>query len=331
MIGHGRGRRMAALALTTFVWLGAASAEAQTKLTVIVFQGLQNLPIFAAQENGFFRKRGIEVDLKMTPNSIELRDGLAQGRYDIAHSAVDNAVAMAEMAQVDVVVLLGGDNSFNNLYVQPEIQSYADLRGKTLAVDALDTAYAFQLYELLKRNGVPPGQYTPRAIGGTPLRLKAMLEDKANAAAAMMNPPFSIVAEKSGLKRMANAAETLGAYQGSSAFALRAWAPGHAEAIAHYIRGYVDGLRWVLDPVNKETAIGYLRGKLNLSPEIAAAAYAISADPRTGMAKDAKIDMDGFRNVLKLRAELHGDWGGKPPAPEKYLDLTYYDKALANM
>jgi ABC-type nitrate/sulfonate/bicarbonate transport system substrate-binding protein len=331
MIGHGRGWRTAALALTAFTWLGVAAAEAQTKVTVIVFQGLQNLPIFAAQENGFFRKRGIEVDLKMTPNSIELRDGLAQGRYQLAHSAVDNAVALTEMAHVDVVVLLGGDNSFNNLYVQPEIQSYADLRGKVLAVDALDTAYAFQLYEMLKRNGVPPGQYTPRAVGGTPLRLKAMLEDKPNGAAAMLNPPFSIVAEKSGLKRMANAADALGAYQGSSAFALRTWAPGNAETIVHYIQGYVDGLRWALDPANRETATGYLRDKLTLSPEIAAAAYAVAADPRTGMAKDAKVDMQGFRNVLKLRAELHGDWGGTPPAPEKYLDLTYYDKAIANM
>jgi ABC-type nitrate/sulfonate/bicarbonate transport system substrate-binding protein len=330
MTNSTRGHFMAAAIIGATILFGGV-AQAQTKLTVIVFPGLQNLPIFAAQENGFFKKRGLDVDLKATPNSMELRDGLAQGRYQLAHSAVDNAVAMNEMAKVDVVVLLGGDNSFNNLYVQPEIKSYADLRGKTLAVDALDTAYAFQLYEILKRNGVAPGDYTPRAVGGTALRLKAMQEDKANAAAAMMNPPFSIMAEKSGLKRMANAAQALGAYQGSSAFALRSWAPQNADTIVHYIQGYVDGLRWVLDPAHKEAAIGYLKDKLNLSPEIAAAAYAVAADPKTGMAKDAKVDMEGFRNVLKLRAELHGDWGGKPPAPEKYLDLTYYNKAIANM
>jgi hypothetical protein len=44
---------------------------------------------------------------------------------------------------------------------------------------------------------------------------------------------------------------------------------------------------------------------------------------------DAKIDMAGFQNVLKLRAELHGDWGGTPPSAERYLDLSYYDRAMS--
>ena len=44
---------------------------------------------------------------------------------------------------------------------------------------------------------------------------------------------------------------------------------------------------------------------------------------------DGKIDLDGFRNVLKLRATLHGDWGGVPPPPERYLDVSHYERALA--
>jgi len=39
--------------------------------------------------------------------------------------------------------------------------------------------------------------------------------------------------------------------------------------------------------------------------------------------------MDGFKAVLALRAEIEGQWGGKPPAPDKYLDLGYYERALA--
>jgi len=38
--------------------------------------------------------------------------------------------------------------------------------------------------------------------------------------------------------------------------------------------------------------------------------------------------MQGFRNVLALRAEIEGSWGGKPPAPERYVDLSYYENAL---
>jgi ABC-type nitrate/sulfonate/bicarbonate transport system substrate-binding protein len=304
----------------------AHAASAQTKLTVIVFPGLQNLPIFAAQENGFFAKRGINLDLRPTPNSEELRNGLAEGRYDLAHSAVDNAVAMAEHAKVDVVVLMGGDDGFNNMYVSPDIKSYADLKGKTLAVDALDTAYAFQLYAILKMNGVPQGSYTAKPVGGTPLRLKAM--QAGEAAAAMMNPPFSIVAEKTGVKKMASATQVLGAYQGNSAFALRTWAPSHRETIEHYIQAYVEGLRWMFNPANKDKSIAMLKDRLKLDEDVAAKAYAVGVE---GMAKDAKIDMAGFQNVLKLRAEMHGDWGGKPPSPDKYLDLSYYNGAMKGL
>jgi len=64
---------------------------------------------------------------------------------------------------------------------------------------------------------------------------------------------------------------------------------------------------------------------------VAAQSYAIATDAVEGYDKDAQIDLEGFRNVLKLRATHLGTWGGNPPDPAKYLDLSYYQKALAGM
>ena len=50
-----------------------------------------------------------------------------------------------------------------------------------------------------------------------------------------------------------------------------------------------------------------------------------------GVAKDAKFDVEGFRSVLKVRAESEGQWGGTPPSVEYYFDLAYYDNALAGL
>ncbi len=319
-----------ALAATAILGFASAAPAADTKLTVIVFQGLQNLPLYAAEEHGFFKKRGLDVEIKITPNSQELRDGLAQGRYQIAHAAVDNAVAMYEQAKVPIVVVLGGDNGFNNLYVQPEIKSFADLRGKTVVVDAVDTAYAFQLYEMLEQKGLKRGDYTVKPVGATYLRIKAMQADKNNAA-SMLNPPFSIQAEQSGLKNMGLAVDAIGPYQANAAFVLPAWAKANSDVLVRYIQAYVEGLRWSLDPAHKAEAIGYLETRLKLSPEIAAKSYAIATDPKNGMVKDAKIDMEGFKNTLRLRAKQHGDWGGTPPSPDKYLDLSYYQRAVSGL
>ena len=105
-------------------------AEAQTSLKVIVFPGLSNLSLFAAQKEGYFSKRGLAVEIQNTPNSEVLRTGLAKGEYHIAHAAVDNAVDMADVGKVDIAIIMGGDGGLNELIVQQDIKSYDDLRAK---------------------------------------------------------------------------------------------------------------------------------------------------------------------------------------------------------
>src|SRR5687767_7207682 len=104
------------------------SKNQQTRLDVMVFPGTQTLPIFAAEAHGFFAMRNLSVVLSNAPNSEEQRKGVAAGRYQIVHGAADQAIALVEAAKVDAVIVAGGDNGFNRLFVQPEIQSLAELR-----------------------------------------------------------------------------------------------------------------------------------------------------------------------------------------------------------
>ena len=98
-----------------------------------------------------------------------------------------------------------------------------------------------------------------------------------------------------------------------------------------YLQAYVEGVRWSLDPANKDAGDRLLMERLKLAEDVATAAYTFATDPAKGFAKDGKVDIEGFRNVLKLRAQHLGTWGGTPPAPEKYLDLSYYQKAIAGL
>jgi len=319
------------------VLLAPAKAQTQsqtqpplTQLTIMVFQGVQNLPLFAAQTRGFFGKRNLEVEIKIAPTSDEMRNGLAEGRYQIVHGAIDNAVAMAEVAKADIAVVVGGDNGWNQLIVQPEINAAADLRGKTVIVDAPNTAYALQLYDMLAQAGLKKGDYEVKVVGATFRRLDAIRGDK-TIAASMLNPPFSVLAQKAGLKNLGSAVKTVGPYQATGGFVMRAWAKQNEDTLVKYLAAYVEGVRWALDPANKEHAIRLLMDRLKLAEDVATAAYTYATDPAEGFAKDGKVDVEGFRNVLKLRAQHLGTWGGTPPAPEKYLDLSYYQKAFAGL
>lgn len=316
-----------AAALAFSLVASAPSSAQETKLTVIMFPGMSTLPIHAAQAQGFFAKRGLTIELKLTPNSDELRKGMAEGRYQIAHSGIDNSVAMVQNANVDSIIFIGGDSAFNHLIAQADIKSIADLKGKFVGVDAPNTAYAFQLYAMLKQKGLKKGDYAVKPIGGSFARLNTMKSDK-TIAATMLNVPFSIIATEAGLKDFGTAVAALGPYQGTGGFVLRSWASANSDALVRYTRAYIEGLRWAMSPANKAEAIKLLVEKSKLSPDVAAKAYAIQSDPINGVAKDAKFDLAGFKNVLKLRVEAEG---GTVAAPEKYYDLTYYNKALAGL
>ena len=301
-----------------------ASAES---LNVMVFQGVQNWPILAAQEKRMFAKYNLTINKMIAPNSTELRNGLKEGRYQIVHTSVDNAVAMAEHQGADIAVILGGDNGWNDLYVQPEITGYNDLIGKIAIVDAVDTAFAFQLYQMLKIKNIDKSLVNIKAVGATRFRLSAITTDK-TISASMFNLPFSLQAERSGLKKLDTATDVIGPYLSTTGFVMRAWGNAHRAVLVRYIQAYLDGLAWVLDPENKQEATSILAKDLGITADMAETCYAIATDAKNGFAKQAEIDMEGLRNVLKLRAEQHGDWGGTPPSPQRYLDLTFYNDAI---
>jgi len=303
-------------------------ASAQTPLKVKMFPGAQALPAMSAASQGFFARQGLKVEILFTVNSDEQRSGLAKGEFQIAQAAVDNAVAMVELAGEDVVIVTGGDASMNEFIVQPDVRAFAELKDHTLLVDAPNTAYALQLKKILLNNGLKEGaDYKILPIGGTSLRLRGMKENK-DYKGAMLNLPFSLEAKAAGLRSMGRAVDLIGPYQANGTFVLRKWAGANRDTLERYIAGIIEGTRWVMSPANKDAAAAMLAERLKVSREVAAQSWELMTDPKFGIAPDARFDMAGFKNVLALRAEIEGSWGGKAPAPERYVDLSYYQNAL---
>jgi ABC-type nitrate/sulfonate/bicarbonate transport system substrate-binding protein len=302
-------------------------ADEPTRLTVMVFPGTQTLPLYAAQARGFFARRGLAIEIRPAPNSEEQRQGLAAGRYQIVHGAADQCVALVEASKVDAIIVAGGDNGFNHLFVQPGIERLADLRGRMLVADVANTGWSFVLYDILRRHRLNRGDYSIHEAGAPFRRFEAMRQDKAMAA-AILNPPFAIHARRAGLKDMGAVVDEIGPYLGTVPYVLRSWAQANADTLVEYLKACIEGLRWSLDPSNKAVAVTLITDRLNLPPDIAAEVYATATDPVTGLAKDAACDIEGFKTVLRLRAAFEGN---EPSPPEKYLDLSYHRRALAGL
>jgi ABC-type nitrate/sulfonate/bicarbonate transport system substrate-binding protein len=310
--------------------LAAGAAGAADVVRVNAFPNAKSLPLHAGVAKGVFAARGLEVRLSFTENSTKQREGLAAGAFDVVHAAVDNAVAMVDGGRADVVIVTGGDSGMNQFFVQPGIGSFSDLRGRVLVVDAPNTAYALLAKKMLLKNGLQEGRdYSVKPVGRGELRLKAMAQDRANAA-AILNLPYTIQAEEMGMKSLGNPVDMLGPYQANGAFARRAWAESHRDIVQRYIAAYVESLRWVLDPRNRGECIAILERTLGVSTDVAARTWRQLADPASGFMPDAKFDLQGFRNMLALRQEIEGA-GRAAPAPEKYVDLSYYERAMTGL
>lgn len=178
-------------------------------LRVNVFRGASNLPIYMAQEKGYFARRGITLQMLFTPNSTEQRTGLAAGRFEIAHAAVDNTVAMIEVAKADAVIVAGGDGGMNEVLVRKEINKVTDLRGRTYVVDAPNTAYALIGRKILKDAGLKEGvDYKIYPLGGSEARTKGL--DTPEGAATLLNPPWNFLAKERGAKSLGRTIDLFG-------------------------------------------------------------------------------------------------------------------------
>jgi NitT/TauT family transport system substrate-binding protein len=317
---------------STFAIVGVVAlitqAEGEEHLRVNVFPGPQHLALYVAQDKGFFAKRGLSIEVEFTPTSKAQRDALADGRVQIAQSAVDNAVAMVESAKKDVVIVSGGSNGMLSLFVRPEVKSYDDIRGKAVVVDAPDTAYALVLYKMLALNGVKRNEYDLFQGGDCMRRLNGIRSDPKNAA-VLLNFPCTVLAEREGFPNWGSAAEALVAYQADGAFVMREWAQQHRDTLINYLQSIVEALRWASRAENRLETVTIVAKYLNVEPDIAEKSVEGALGQHGGLDKDARLNMDGFRNLLQLRAEMIG--GLKEIRPEKYLELSYYERAIADL
>lgn len=307
------------------VALAALPAWAQTPaLRVMGFAGSSNWPLYVAQEKGLFGREALQVGLSAAPNSATQMQSLVDGRIDIAMTAMDNVIAHEAGG---VFAFLGVSNAGRlHLIVSPAVKSFADLKGRTLAVDSLSTGYTFVLMEMLRRGGLGSTDYELLSVGGSRERFAALRSGKA--AAALLNAPQDAAAEAAGFARLASSAQVIDRYQGSVGAARRAWAAANAETLVRYIRAYVAAIDWLYDPPNRAEALDILQRFAKASPEGAARSYE-ELLAQGSLSPKAAIDLEGVRTVLKLRREF-----ARPAKPladvSRYYDPVYYERALRN-
>ena len=310
--------------------MAPTSSSAQTKLSIVTFAGATNLPIWVAIDKGFFAKEGLEVTQDITRGSVAEMEALMSGKYQFGSSALDNIIANAEGSAdkpidgFDLVGITGVHSGMNRVVTRPEVRTYADIKGKTIATDALNSGYGLVLIDVLAMHGLKLGRdYTALPVGSGPNRLKAMMDGKAVAAA--LSAPDDIEAEKAGFNILGDTTEIIGAYQGSALVVRRAYAQAHEPQVLAFIRAVVAATDHVF--ADKADAIAEMRRHITgMSDADLETIYTQMVGSKGGLNRGAKMNMEGVKMLLTLRNDLAGS-AKKLTDPYRYVDLSYYEKA----
>jgi ABC-type nitrate/sulfonate/bicarbonate transport system substrate-binding protein len=272
------------------------------------------------QAKGMFAARGLEVDVMVTPNSTDQMRGLGQGSWQIVSTAFDNVLGWSgrEGAEIVAIAQVSAGNTLP-VYVRPEIKNWDDLRGKALAVDAVDTAYALVLRRVLLAHGLEMdrGDYTLIAKGTTGYRLDSMTQGETFA--GVLNPPWDRKAEAAGMKRFADHREVLPDYPGGVYAVNHKWAGENRAIVAGYLRAWNDALRWAQDEKNRDESIKILAAAEKIDEQ--AAANRLRQSPQSG-----RLNLPGLQSVLDLRVqfELMPPLGKDLP---QYYEESFYQEA----
>lgn len=301
----------------------AAGQSAPDKITLgTITLSLNNLPVYVAQDKGFFAKEHLFVEVVVLNASTRAIPALIGDSTQIsASSAMTTIRAVEKGANLKIV---GGliNAPVYDLYAPPKYKAIKDLKGTTIGVTGLITSDTVLMKEMLKANGLEyPRDYAMLAIGGTAERWIAM--QTGNVAAGILSPPYTFAADEAGFVNLGSTAKYTPNFT-QTVFNVRAeWAQEKKNLLVRFLRAIVLGSHWI--HAQKEDTIRIIAKRFKFSEKHSEAAwrYFIS---NNAIPKDGEINAKGMDKVLQLLVE---DGTIHPPLPkaDKYIDLTFLDEA----
>ncbi len=128
-------------------------AQAMPKITIGMSGWTGFAPLTLAEQAGIFRNNGVEVETRFVPQR-ERNLALVGGALNCVVTTVDTMILWASAAPLQQVLVLDRSRGGDGIAVRPAINTFADLRGKTIAVDGAGTTPYFVLAYMMRENGM---------------------------------------------------------------------------------------------------------------------------------------------------------------------------------
>lgn len=245
------------LVLHSTVGESLKAAEAAPKLTKVrmglAARSTTTMPYFVAQERGFFREEGLEVELIVMQaiQTIQATLGKSTQFASATGSAVSAAVRGADMR----VILAVTDQPSFDLIVQPGITSVQQLRGKKIGTGGVGSLAEILARRILIVNKVPLEEVAILATGPSHVTYTALKAKVIDAAPLQM--PLTFTAQDDGFRKLVSAADVYRSVQGGLA-TTQTLLKEQPELVTKVARAMLRAIRLI--KADRKYAIEFLKG-----------------------------------------------------------------------
>jgi NitT/TauT family transport system substrate-binding protein len=296
------------LAATVFWTATVSAASARTKVVLVVPHRVLftvAVPVYVAQEKGYYKDSGIEVDAVFTKGGGENVQAVVSGDAGIGLSTGVFAVlsAFAKGAPVKIASAeIAGMDAFWYVLGNSPIRKMEDLAGKKIGYSRPGSSThmaALAIMNQVKAKGLKPPE--PVSLGGVPDSFTAVKTDQAEAGWSV--PPFMLDRVEKGELRIVvrgSEIEALNDITMRVHFVNTDFAAKQPEAVRGFFRAHQKAVEYMLDHPEETTEIWMRKADLKLPKSAVLKTWEFYSKPAMAM-KPIRGIKTSVEDAVKLK------------------------------
>jgi NitT/TauT family transport system substrate-binding protein len=225
---------------------------------------------YYAQDEGFFTRSGLNVDLQTMANGAAIAAAVASGAIDVG-VAVPVTLASAYLHNFPFVIVAGGAMSLPTVPAlrlctvkTSTLKTPKDLEGRIIAINALGVGADFQLHAWLVQNGA---DFSKVKLVEVPFsEMGSALDHGTVDAALLVEPAYTVALRQYNIRVIDALDSVVGApYLISCWFTTRDFADKHTDLIDRFTRAIYATQRWANGHKSETAAILSKYSKLDIA------------------------------------------------------------------
>jgi NitT/TauT family transport system substrate-binding protein len=304
------------LGITVLAILTATSAWAQKAVRInwTAVTGAQS-GMFMAQQEGLFKKNGLEVELIHIPSSSRGIQAILAGEISFSFMDGSNAV-QANLKGANLLLVAGATNrQVFSLMAKPEIKRIADLKGKKIGITRVGSSTHTSALYALSSGGLKTNDYQLLPLLEVPNIFTALAAGQIDA--GVVSPPTNARAKRAGFVELMNVAKEGPEFVSVAVGTSRTYIRANEDIVRRVVRSYAEGVQ--VFKTNKAAALKMIQNQLKVKePDIQEDTY---NQFREYLEYPPYVSRKGMEAVLAEIAEK--DPAARSAKPDDFLDMRF--------